>query len=97
MIVALRQEFQAPDCPFLAGELGDFLQKRPDCKYFQVINNALYQLSEDLPLYQHVSSFGLVHKGDLLHFDATSLREFGRRYARAYWAVTDNRQTITTT
>ncbi|MDB4433396.1 sialate O-acetylesterase, partial [bacterium] len=30
-----------------------------------------------------VSSRGLAHKGDRLHFDAESLRELGRRYASA--------------
>ena len=31
-----------------------------------------------------VSSQGLTHKGDVLHFDSPSLREFGRRYAHAF-------------
>jgi hypothetical protein len=90
MIVALRQDLQALDCPFLAGELGDFLKDRPECKYSDPINSALYQLNETLPMYRHVSSFGLKHNGEFLHFDAASLREFGRRYARAYWTVMDN-------
>ena len=88
MILALRQEFQTPACPVLAGELGDFLEKRAECAYFTIINSALYQLSEELPMYRHVSSFGLKHAGEFLHFDAASLREFGRRYARAYRALT---------
>ncbi len=88
MIVALRQEFQAPDCPVLAGELGDFLQDRAECKYFTIINSALYKLTEDLPMYRHISSFGLKHNGEFLHFAAASLREFGRRYARTYKAMT---------
>ena len=31
-----------------------------------------------------VNSDGLKHKGDKVHFDAESLREFGRRYAAAF-------------
>ena len=31
-----------------------------------------------------VSSDGLVHGGDKVHFDTASLRELGRRYADAY-------------
>jgi hypothetical protein len=35
----------------------------------------------------YVSSEGLMHKGDKLHFDAASYRELGRRYAAAYWGL----------
>ena len=31
-----------------------------------------------------VSSKDLMHRGDNLHFDSPSQREFGRRYAAAY-------------
>jgi hypothetical protein len=34
-----------------------------------------------------VSSSGLTHKGDELHFDARSLREFGRRFGLAYLSL----------
>ena len=34
-----------------------------------------------------VSSDGLVHKGDRVHFDSASARELGRRYAEAYRAL----------
>ncbi len=88
MLTALRQEFTVPACPVLAGELGDFVQHQGTCGYFGVINSALYQLTDELPRYRHVGSFGLTHNGDFLHFNAASLRDFGRRYARAYLALT---------
>jgi len=36
-----------------------------------------------------VSSDGLDHKGDQVHFSAESYRELGRRYARAYRELLD--------
>jgi hypothetical protein len=34
-----------------------------------------------------VASDGLTDKGDGTHFDSPSLREFGRRYARAFLSM----------
>ena len=37
-----------------------------------------------IPFTAYVSAEGLKHKGDKVHFDAASYREFGKRYATAY-------------
>ena len=38
-----------------------------------------------------VVSSGLKHKGDDVHFDTASLREFGKRYAKAMKALQKQR------
>ncbi len=84
MIRRLRRDLDAEDAPVIAGELGAFLGELPDCALFEVVNRQLRQLAGKLPVFACVSASGLTDNGDHLHFDAPSLREFGRRYANAY-------------
>lgn len=83
MIRALREEFGKPDLPFVAGELGRFLDATR-YPYRQTINAALARLPEVAPPATCVSSGSLTALADSLHFNAISLREFGLRYARAF-------------
>jgi len=71
------------DLPFVAGELGQFLLTRGSNNVAEVkiVNAALAELPARVPHTGFVPSTGLNHKGDALHFDAPSQREFGRRYA----------------
>jgi hypothetical protein len=84
MIKDLRTDLQSPDLPVVVGQLGEFLYDRgPDkSPYARVVNDALARLPEKVPHTACVFSKGLSHKGDVLHFDGTSQREFGKRYAR---------------
>jgi hypothetical protein len=41
-------------------------------------------VAASVPFTAFVSSDGLASKSDKLHFDAPSLREFGKRYAAAF-------------
>jgi hypothetical protein len=85
MIDALRKELGAPDVPFLAGELGAFLKDHPGCKQgFGEVNAQLRSLRGKVPGFRWVGASGLTDRGDHTHFDSPSLRELGRRYARAY-------------
>jgi hypothetical protein len=83
MIRDLRADLQSPDLPVVAGELGEFLYDRgPDkSPYARVINEALAHLPEKVSHTACALSKGLTHKGDVLHFDSASQREFGKRYA----------------
>ena len=84
MIASLRGELNADDVPVIAGELGDFLEKRhPGC-FYKTVNSQLRALEGTLPRYACVSAEGLTDNGDNLHFNSASLREFGLRYANAY-------------
>jgi hypothetical protein len=83
MIKDLRADLQSPDLPVVVGELGEFLYDRgPDkSPYARVVNQALARLPEKVPHTACALSKGLTHKGDVLHFNGVSQREFGRRYA----------------
>lgn len=89
MIAQLRSDLSAPDVPVIVGQLGEFLKDRPQNPhpFAGQVNQAL----ATVPLYIQnavfVSSAGLDHKGDILHFSSPALREFGRRYALAWMAA----------
>jgi beta-glucosidase len=81
LIADLRSDLQAPELPFVLGEIGWFrVGKRGHSE--RVIGQ-----QQGVPIHVArsacVSAWGLDHKGDFTHFDADSLREFGVRYAAA--------------
>lgn len=84
MIAALRNELDAPYLPFVAGELGPFLERRANLGSFEVVNQQLHLLETMLPHYAVVSAADLSDNGDNLHFNATSLRTLGLRYAEFF-------------
>ena len=85
MIQDIRADLGAPDLPFVVGQIGEFLYDRGPghAAYTRVVNAALTALPERVPATACAPSRGLKDKGDVLHFDAASQREFGRRYAAA--------------
>lgn len=86
MISDLRKELNAGELPFVAGQLGEFLRRESkDGKpsYWPLINEQLASLPSRADGTAVVSASALKHKGDEVHFDAPSLRELGKRYAKA--------------
>lgn len=85
LVTDLRTDLAAGDAPFVAGQLGQFLNRGQKDKpsLWPVINEQLDALPTKLKRAATVSSEGLTHKGDSLHFDSPSFREFGKRYAAA--------------
>lgn len=83
IVDAFRSQLDAPDIPFIAGGLGDFLSGGRYGKYFteyNEINYALQKFAETKPNCYFVTANGLTANGDGLHFDAVSQRRFGIRY-----------------
>lgn len=78
MITNLRSDLGV--VPVVVGHLGEFL-KAP---YGRVVNEQIAMLPLSMPRVAFATSQSLTHKGDFVHFDSKSLREFGRRYALAY-------------
>jgi hypothetical protein len=86
MITALRRDCNLEKVPLVMGELGSFLTDYPELSggYFKIVNKALAEIAQTCPHTGLASSEGLVSNGDNLHFNAASLREFGRRYFNCY-------------
>lgn len=85
--LAIMDELQARlgvKLPIVVGELGYFYADHdPKPKYLDIVNSELNRLAE----YDNIAvatAAGLVDRGDKLHFDSKSQREFGRRYFEAY-------------
>lgn len=76
LVANLRRDLNAPNLPFVAGEIGRFNKE-------DYINKIVNRLPNEVENTAVVSSEGLVDKGDHLHFDSPSARELGKRYAKA--------------
>ncbi len=86
LIADLRTDLDAPEVPFIAGQIGEFhFAKVPGGEEF---NNLLLELPNRVPHTGVAKSHGLTDRGDQTHFDSPSLREFGRRYAAIYLQLT---------
>ncbi len=83
LIARFRTTLDAPDVPFIVGQLGQF-EGVPWDDARRTVDAAHRALPGKVRRTAFVSSDGLVHGGDNVHFDTASLRELGRRYADAY-------------
>ncbi|QDS95325.1 Carbohydrate acetyl esterase/feruloyl esterase precursor [Roseimaritima multifibrata] len=82
LIGRFRETFQNPRLPFLIGQLGKF-EERPWTEGRIQVDTAQQNVTRLVPRTAFVPADGLNHKGDQVHFDSPSLREFGYRYAAA--------------
>lgn len=90
MVADLRADLGAGEVPFVAGKLGLFLAKETKegkPSYWPLVNEQIASIPARVPKSAVVESDGLQHKGDVVHFDTPSLREFGHRYAEAMKAL----------
>jgi hypothetical protein len=90
LIARLRKELHSPEVPFIAGQMGQF-DDVPWAEGKRQVDAAHQSLATKVRKTAFVSSAGLKHTGDKVHFDAASLREFGKRYADAYMRVNANK------
>ncbi len=86
LIARLRMELDAPDAPFIAGQMGKF-DDAPWPPEKVIVDQAHQDLAKKVPHTAFVSAEGLKHKGDKIHFDSASFRELGRRFAAAYLRI----------
>jgi hypothetical protein len=93
MLAALRKECGLEDIPVITGELGAFLANLPEnqCRHFQTVNAAFAEIAASRADVKVASAEGFTSNGDNLHFDAPSLREFGRRYFEQYQNFADSK------
>ena len=83
LIARLRKELNAPDVPFIAGQMGKF-DGVPWPPEKVIVDQAHQNLAMKVPHTAFVSVQGLKHKGDKVHFDSASFRELAKRYAEAF-------------
>lgn len=76
----LREDLGLPDVPVIVGQLGEFNQ----APFADLMNEQLALMPLRVSHCGFVSSAGLTDKGDRVHFDTPSVREFGRRYGFAF-------------
>jgi carbohydrate esterase-like sialic acid-specific acetylesterase len=86
LINRMRSDLNAPDLPFIIGQLGRFPAK-PWSKDREAVDAAHQAVARKMKNVRFVSSEGLNSRGDNLHFDTPSLRIFAHRYAEAYLQV----------
>jgi hypothetical protein len=84
LVANFRQDLKAPDVPFLAGTLGVWDPKRHASR--KAFNDNLAGLPTWFAKAAVVDAGGLPHRGDNTHFSSASLRELGRRFAKAMQA-----------
>ena len=80
VIGSLREDLNAADLPVVVGQLGQFYSGA----FARTVDEQLAIAPLQVSRVAFVSSGGLKPKSDNVHFDAASLREFGRRYAHAF-------------
>ncbi len=91
-ITDFRRDLDQPELPFVVGELGRF---RSDAHpQTDEINRQLHALPSALPHVAVAASAGLEDQGDKTHFDAESLKTFGRRYAEAVHESTSDKRSL---
>jgi len=90
LIARFRKDLDAPDVPFIVGQMGQF-RERPWSEAKQQVDLAHRSLPGKVAKTAFVSSNGLDHKGDEIHFNTAAYRELGRRYAKAFQALSDAR------
>jgi hypothetical protein len=88
MARAMRKELGAEELPFIIGEISDLITVGNIGTKADYINARYREAAEALGCSAVVSCEGLTLNSDHLHFDAPSLREFGSRYAKAYFDLT---------
>jgi hypothetical protein len=87
LITDLRADLGDPNLPVVIGQIGEFyVSVRPDAPK---MNQILIDFPKSMPRTACVVSSGLTQMGDNTHFDAAGARELGRRYAKAYFELTE--------
>ncbi|TKB95231.1 sialate O-acetylesterase [Pedobacter cryophilus] len=88
VVNGFRTDLKNPTLTFIAGELPAFQTQQPDKEkkmqfnpYVAQINTTLQNLKSILANFDYVVATDTDHIGDYLHFNATSARIMGQRYA----------------
>lgn len=89
LIARFRKDLGMPELPVIIGQLGKFGKWS---SYRVMVDKAQQDVALKDGKAAFVNSDGLTCNPDKVHFDAASLREFGKRYFEAYLKLTDAKQ-----
>ena len=83
MIADIRADLNAPNLPFVVGQIGEFNYNREGnpLPFARDVNETLAKIPKTVLKTGCALSKGLAHKGDQVHFNSEAQRELGRRYA----------------
>lgn len=85
LIARFRRELNAPDLPFIIGQIGDFTAEgKPWSDSLREVDRAQQAVAAKVPNVYFVSSAGLPSKGDKLHFSTAAQKTLAQGYAEAY-------------
>lgn len=87
LITRFRKELDAPDLPFIIGQLGRFPAKPWD-KNREAVDAAQHEVAAKVKNVRFVEIPNPESIGDHLHFDTPTLRRFAKGYADAYLDIT---------
>jgi len=82
-----RASIENDELPIILGEIGKFAEPEEKAGYFEEINQIIRTVAAGNDNFYYVSSEGMEHKGDHLHFNSKGQRELGKRYAEKYIEV----------
>ena len=85
LITRFRKELDAPDLPFIIGQLGRF-PARPWDQYRETVHAAQQEVAKKMKNVRFVPIEGMT-SADNLHFDTPSLRIFAKGYVDAYLQI----------
>lgn len=91
LIARMRKQLGAPQVPFVVGQMGKFAEVPWENAKVQV-DKAHQELPKKVQHTAFASAEGLKHRGDKVHFDSPSFREFGRRYFEAFQSPAKSRK-----
>lgn len=86
LMTRFEKVFHTPSLPFLIGQLPQPPQ-RPWNQHKKQVNQAQKEIGDELSQAAFISSNDLGCNPDQVHFNAAALREFGKRYADAYFKL----------
>lgn len=87
LIARFRKELNAPDLPFIIGQLGKFESESEKAAWSAdkiAVDKAQQAVAAKVPHVYFVGADGLGSRGDKLHFSTPALRTFAQRYVEAY-------------
>jgi hypothetical protein len=84
LFAKFREYIGNDELPIILGELGKFAIPEEKAANYEEVNTIIRNIATKFDHLYYVSSDGLDHNGDHVHFNSAAQRELGKRYAKRY-------------